>query len=251
MLKNRLVPIVLLSGYQLVKTRCFENPRTVGNPIQIIRVFNNRQVDELVFLDIMATRQKTDPSYSLIERIAAECYMPLTVGGGIRRLEDIEHLLKIGADKVAFNTIALEEPEFIHKSSLIFGSQSIVVSVDVRRSKTGWEVYSRCGTIPTGKDVVSWCKQVSQLGAGEILLTSIDCDGMQQGLDINLVRQVSDAINIPLLANGGAGEPEHVVACFKEGRPDAVCASSLFFFTQYSPQAVKLKLKEAGINVRL
>lgn len=249
MLKTRLIPVVLFSGYSLVKTVCFDHPRTVGNPIQVVRLFNERQVDELVFLDIDASCQKQSPNFSIIERVAMECYMPLAVGGGIRTLQDIEKLLKIGADKIILNRIALEAPAFINECARVFGSQSILVSIDGRKENGIYRVFS--GGVATTRDVSGWCREVADRGAGEILATSIDHEGMQRGYDIEFVRLVASSVAIPTLANGGAGSPEHIVECIKEGKANAACASSIFFFTQFSPLSIKTIMADSGLSVRL
>ena len=231
MLKARVIPCLLLKNKGLVKTVQFKEPRYIGDPINAVWIFNQKEVDELIFLDIMATKEERKPFIELISKISDECFMPLTVGGGIRRVEDIKELLNAGAEKVSINTYAVENPSFIKEASDVFGSQSIVVSIDAKRYKKGsYEVFTHGGTRPTGIDPVSLAVQMEAMGAGEILLNSIDRDGVMDGYNVKLVRKVSDAINIPLIACGGAGKLEDFANVINAGHASAVAAGSFFVF---------------------
>jgi cyclase len=231
MLKARVIPCLLLKNKGLVKTVQFKEPRYVGDPINAVWIFNQKEVDELIFLDIMATKERNKPPIELISKISDECFMPLTVGGGIRSVEDIKELLNAGAEKVSINTFAVENPSFIKEASDVFGSQSIVVAIDVKRHKKGlYEVFTNGGTRPAGIDPVSLAVQMAAMGAGEILLNSIDRDGTMKGYDIELIREVSDAVNIPVIACGGAGKLEDLAGAINGGRASAVAAGSFFVF---------------------
>jgi cyclase len=231
MLKARVIPCLLLKNKGLVKTVQFKEPRYVGDPINAVWIFNQKEVDELIFLDIMATKESKKPSIDLISKISDECFMPLTVGGGIRSVEDIKKLLNAGAEKVSINTYAVENPSFIKEASNVFGSQSIVVSIDVKRHKKGlYEAFTRGGSKPAGVDPVSLAVQMADMGAGEMLLNSIDRDGTWEGYDIELIRAVSDAVNIPVIACGGAGKLEDLALAINGGHASAVAAGSFFVF---------------------
>lgn len=219
--------------------------------MQAVRVYNLREVDELVFFDITATLDKRRPDFQQIEELAAECFMPMTVGGGVRTLEDIRDLLGVGADKVAINTAAVEIPELISEGSEIFGNQCIVVGIDVRHEDNNWQVYTRCGTQPTGLDPVGHARSVEGLGAGEIILTSIDRDGTMMGYDLDIIRHVANAVEIPVVAAGGAGNYQHMADVLLETRASAVSASAIYHFTQQTPREAKLFLREKGVPVRL
>jgi cyclase len=233
MLKTRVIPCLLLKNKGLVKTVQFKEPRYVGDPINAVWIFNQKEVDELIFLDIMATKEKEKKktSIELISKISDECFMPLTVGGGIRNVEDIKELLNAGAEKVSINTYAVKNPSFIKEASGVFGTQSIVVSIDVKRHKKGlYEVFTYGGTRPAGIDPVSLAVQMEAVGAGEILINSIDRDGTMEGYDIELIREVSDAVNIPVIACGGAGNVEDFARGINVGHASAVAAGSFFVF---------------------
>ncbi len=252
MLKVRIMPTLLFKDMGLVKGVSFDSWRRVGSAMQAVKVYNMREVDELVFLDIAATREGRPPDFELVDDLADECFMPMTVGGGVRTLEDVRRLLQVGADKVAINTAAVEIPELIQQAATQFGSQCVVVSIDARRHADGtYEVYTHSGTVPTGKDPVSLAREVQQLGAGEILLTSIDRDGTMTGYDVELTRRVNEAVSIPVIASGGAGNYEHMVEVLREGKASAVAAASIFHFTQQTPLEAKRYLRERGFNVRL
>lgn len=252
MLKTRVIPLVLLKdGEMAVKSVQFGWLRPINHPINSVRVYNARDVDELIFLDISATRENRRPLFDLIALILDECFMPLTVGGGVRSIEDIHDLLKIGADKVAINTHAVSDPSLVPRGAKEFGSQCIVVSIDVKKTtKNDYEVFTRCGAKPTGLNPVEWAKEMESRGAGEILVNSIDRDGTEKGYDIPLIRSVADAVNVPVIAAGGAGALDDFVKAVKEGHASAVAASSIFLFTDVTPNNVKEYMKKNGINTR-
>ncbi|HRE47106.1 MAG TPA: glycosyl amidation-associated protein WbuZ [Aggregatilineales bacterium] len=252
MLKIRVMPTLLFKDVGLVKGVGFDSWRRVGSAMQAIKVYNMREVDELVFVDITATREGRPPDYSTVDELADECFMPLTVGGGVRTIDQVGRLLHVGADKVAVNTAALETPDLIREIAERYGSQCAVVSLDVKRHPDGrCEVYTHSGTRPTGRDPVAVAQQMVSLGAGEILLTSIDRDGTMTGYDVALTRAVSDAVSIPVIASGGAGSYEHMAAVLREGGASAVAAASIFHFTQQTPLEAKRYLNGQGFRVRL
>ena len=231
MLRPRVMPCLLIKDKGLVKTVQFKDGRYVGDPINATYIFNEEWVDEIVFLDITATKNNRHISTDLISKISDECFMPLTVGGGIRSLSAVQELLRAGAEKVAINTYAIENPSFIVEASRVFGSQSIVVSVDAKKRKDGrYEVYIKGGTIPTGMDPVDVAKQMETLGAGEILINSIDRDGTWSGYDLELIRAVSDAVMVPVIACGGASSLDDLNKAINMGHASAVAAGSMFVF---------------------
>jgi len=251
MLKIRVIPTLLWKNVGLVKGVGFDSWRRVGTVLPAIKVYNTREVDELVLLDISATREAREPDYESIEELSAECFVPLTVGGGVRDLEQIRRLLKAGADKVTVNSAAFADPKFIRAAADRFGSQCVVVSIDVRRLPGGgYECYSHCGTQATGRSAVDWAQQAESLGAGEILLTSIERDGTMDGYDVELVRQVAEQVRIPVIASGGAGNYEHLFEAIGGGKASAVAAASMFHFTEQTPLAAKRFLAEKGLPVR-
>lgn len=252
MLKVRVIPTLLFKDVGLVKGVGFESWRRVGAALQALRVYSMREVDELIFLDITATPQRRGPDLRQIEDLASECFMPMTVGGGVRHVEDIRDLLSVGADKVAVNSGAIKDTELIRHGAEMFGSQCIVASIDFRRLSDGRaEVYSHCGQEATGWDPIKWAKEVAALGAGEILLTSIDRDGTMQGYDIALTRQIAEAVNIPVIASGGAGCYDHFCEAVLEGKAAAVAAASIYHFTEQTPREAKEHMKAHGVPVRL
>lgn len=252
MLKIRIMPTLLFKDVGLVKGVGFDSWRRTGSAMQAIKVYNMREVDELVFLDISVTRNGRPPDFELVDDLADDCFMPMTVGGGIRTLEDVSRLLQVGADKIAINTAAIEIPKLIRQTAGQFGSQCVVVSIDCKRHTNGtYEVYTHSGTAPTGRDPVSLAQEVESLGAGEILLTSIDRDGTMEGYDIDLTIRVSEAVAIPVIASGGAGNFEHMFEVLKKAKAAAVAAASIFHFTQQTPLEAKHYLKKKGVNVRL
>jgi imidazole glycerol-phosphate synthase subunit HisF len=252
MLKHRVLPLVLLTGYNVVKSIKFSTYRTLGNPITICRIYESRGVDELVLLDIRATLEQRGPNLDIIRDISGECFMPLTIGGGITTVEQVRKILRAGADKVAINSAAVENSQLVADIAREFGSQCCVVSIDVKQTEIGgYEVYTHGGKQSTGKSPVDWAREIEALGAGEILLNSIDRDGVMQGYDIDLLKSVTSAVSIPVVAAGGAGEPKHFSQLFKQAHVSAVAAASIYHFTSFTPMEVKRELDERGIAVRL
>lgn len=225
--------------------------RDTGNPVTAAKIYDAQGADELLFLDITASIEKRSVLFDVISRTAAECFMPLCVGGGIRTIEDIRKLLLAGADKVSINTIALEKPEFINESAEVFGNQCIVVSIDTRQHDDGsCEVFSHCGTKPQGRGPVEWAKEAVELGAGELLVTSIDREGTRKGYDLELVRSVADAVEVPVIASGGVGSLQDLADGVLKGHASAVSAASIFHFTDQSIIKARTFMKQAGIDVR-
>jgi cyclase len=239
MLKHRVIPCLLLSNSGLVKTRKFNNPVYVGDPINAIRIFNDKEVDELVLLDIRASLDKREPDYDLLREIASECFMPFAYGGGITSIDQIRRLLRLGVEKVILNTALNRDPNFVRNAVATFGSQAITASIDVRRKLFGRrEVFTLAGTQATGLDPVDAARQAEKLGVGEILLTSIDAEGSMAGYDIELLAKVSQLVSVPVVALGGAGKLEHFRSAVCEGHASAVSAGSMFVF--YGPHRAVL-----------
>ena len=250
MLKHRVIPVVLLDGYSVLKTIQFSTRRNLGNPITVARIYNTRNVDELVLLDIDASKHDEKIDEFTISEVASECFMPLAVGGGLRTCKDISNVLARGADKVVLNTIILENPSFVTESSQQFGAQCIVASVDVKKDGNGdYKVYSHSGK-PFEKPVIDWVKELEQLGAGEIILNSVDNDGMMEGYDLPLIKQVADLVSIPVIAVGGLQTPKDAVEAVNNGA-SAVAAASVFHFTDYTPNDLKHEMADAGLPVRI
>jgi cyclase len=232
MLRTRVIPCLLLKGQGLVKTVKYKDPKYVGDPINAIKIFNDKEVDELMLLDIMASVEGRGPAFETIGNVASECFMPLAYGGGIRTLDDIRTILAMGVEKVVLNTAAIASPELISEAAREFGSQAVVVSMDVKKKLFGgYEVMAARGTKKTGFEPVSFAKRVAELGAGELLLSAIDRDGTRQGYDLELVQQVAKAVNIPVIAIGGAGSVEDFIPVCKTSGAAAVAAGSMFVFT--------------------
>jgi len=252
MLKVRIIPTLLFKNYGLVKGEAFDTTRRIGDALQFVRVYNVREVDELVFLDITATNEKRGPDFEIVDDLADECFMPLTVGGGVRTVEDVRKLLQVGADKVSINTTAVETPELVKEVSDRFGSQCIVVSIDFKKvGKDGYEVFTHSGTVPAGLEPAALAARLEKCGAGEILLTSIDRDGTMLGYELECIRRVSETVSIPVIASGGAGNFQHMFEALSEGKASAVGASAIFSFTEQTPLEAKHYLRELGIPVRL
>lgn len=252
MLKVRIIPSLLWNGSALVKGASFDSWRVVGSAIQAVRVFNMRDVDELVLLDIRATREGHAPDIAMVDELADDCCVPLAVGGGVRTIEDVRALLRAGADKVIVNSIAIENPAIVSEIARSFGTQCVVVSIDVRRHADGRsEVYSRAGTVPTGKDPVAHAREMEAAGAGEILFASIERDGTMQGYDVPLLRTVSEAVRIPVIASGGAGTYAHMAEALGDGKASAVAAGAMFQFTEQTPLGAKEYLAKQGFPMRL
>jgi len=252
MLTKRIIPCLDVAGGRVVKGVKFLNLKDAGDPVEVAQFYDNEAADEIVFLDITASFEKRNIMLDVVKRTAETVFMPLTVGGGIRNLEDIRQLLKAGADKVSINTAAVKDVELVKKASEKFGSQCIVVAIDAKRSGKGkWEVYIHGGRTPTGIDAVRWGKKVEKIGAGEILLTSMDKDGTKDGYDIELTRKFSENLNIPIIASGGAGNLEHIYEAFTKGKADAALAASIFHYKEYSIREVKEYLKKRKVSVRI
>jgi imidazole glycerol-phosphate synthase subunit HisF len=251
MLKLRIIPTLLYRNMTLVKGIGFDSWRRVASVMQAIKVYNMREVDELIFVDITATIENRKPDFELVDDFADECFMPLTVGGGVTQIEDVRNLLKVGADKVAINSAAVINPELIRKSSEMFGAQCIVVSIDAKKNEDGnYEVYTHSGAKPTGLDPVSFAMKMEEYGAGEILITSIDLDGTMKGYDIDLIDSISKNVNIPVIASGGAGNYQHMFEVVQKTNSDALAVASIFHFTEQTPLEAKRYLGERGISVR-
>lgn len=250
MLKSRVIPTLLYKDFGLVKGVGFDSWRRVGPAMQSIKIYNMRDVDELVFLDITATRNGREPEYSLIENLAKECFSPFSVGGGVSKIEHVRNLLMAGADKVIINTAAVRSPGFVSEVASRFGSQCVIVSVDARKMQnTSYEVVTDSGTYPTGIDVINVLSEVERQGAGEILITSIDNDGTMKGYDLQLVELAVATVSVPVIASGGAGNFEHMGEALKVGA-SAVAAASIFHFTEQTPNEAKRYLRQRGFQVR-
>lgn len=252
MLTKRVVPCFDVDNGRVVKGVSFVELRDAGDPVELASVYEAQGADELVFLDITASSDERQTVYDMVARVADQVFIPFTVGGGVRSAEDVRVLLELGADKVSLNTAAVADPDVVARCAQRFGSQNIVVAIDAKGVGEGrWEVYTHGGRTPTGLDALEWAKRVVELGAGEILLTSMDTDGHQTGYDLALTRAVSEAVEVPVIASGGAGKPEHMAEAILEGKADAVLAASIFHFGTYSIRETKEYLAARGIPVRL
>ncbi len=253
MLAKRIIPCLDVTGGRVVKGTNFVNLRDAGDPVELAALYDLAGADELVFLDITASSDGRATMLDLVRRTAEEVFIPFTVGGGIRTLEDIRVMLAAGADKVSVNTAAVQNPELIAEGAGRFGSQCIVLAVDARRTGTPgqWEVYIHGGRTPTGIDVLAWIKQGAELGAGEILLTSMDRDGTKEGFDLELTRTVSETVNTPIIASGGVGSLQHIADGFIEGKADAALAASIFHFGAYSIRTCKEYCRDRGVVMRI
>ena len=252
MYTKRMIPCLDVKDGRVVKGTNFVELRDAGDPVELASVYDREMADELVFLDITASHEQRDTIVKVVESTASQVFIPFTVGGGIRTPEDIRKMLKAGADKVSLNTAAVKDPGLISEGARRFGSQCVVLAVDARRSgDKNWEVYINGGRTPTGMDVLEWVCRGVELGAGEILLTSMDKDGTKDGYDIPLTRAVSEAVNVPVIASGGAGEMEHFYEVLTAGKADAVLAASVFHYGQFSVRQVKEYLRSRGVEVRL
>lgn len=251
MLAKRIIPCLDVKDGKVVKGVNFLNLRDAGDPVEAAEYYDEQGADELTFLDITASHENRRFILDIIERTAEKVFMPLTVGGGVRNLEDIRLLLRAGADKVTINTAAIKNPQFLAQAAERFGSQCIVSAIDAKKRNESWEVYTHGGRVPTGIDALKWAEQVERLGAGEILLTSMDRDGTKLGYDLDLLRWVSELVSIPVIASGGAGTLEHLYQGLTLGKADAVLVASIFHYKEYTIPLAKEYLREKGIIVRL
>ncbi|WP_086350480.1 imidazole glycerol phosphate synthase subunit HisF [Candidatus Enterococcus clewellii] len=251
MLTKRIIPCLDVTDGQVVKGVNFVNLQSIGDPVEIARAYNDQGADELVFLDITATSDERETMIDVIERTASEVFIPLTVGGGIRSVEDMKKMLQAGADKISLNSAAIKEPDLIRQGAEKFGSQCIVVAVDAKRTSSGsWHVFVKGGREDTGLDVLEWVKQAVSLGAGEILLTSMDADGTKQGYDLALNQAVCDAVTVPVIASGGCGNKEDILEVFEETDVTAALAASIFHYGEVSIPELKEYLQDKGVTVR-
>ena len=255
-LAKRIIPCLDVDNGRVVKGVQFVDIRDAGDPVEVARRYDEQGADEITFLDITASSDNRETTVHTVEAIASEVFIPLTVGGGIRTVEDIRTMLNAGADKVSINTAAVFNPEFVREAAERFGSQCIVVAIDAKKvSQPGeedrWEIFTHGGRKPTGLDAVEWAKKMEELGAGEILLTSMDQDGVKNGYDLGVTRAISEAVVIPVIASGGAGNLDHLVGGIVEGKADAVLAASIFHFGQHTIPEAKAYMAERGVEMRL
>ena len=255
MLAKRIIPCLDVAKGRVVKGTHFVNLRDAGDPVEVARRYERAGADELCFLDIAATHENRDILLDVVRHAAEQVFMPLTVGGGIRTLDDVRALLNAGSDKVSINSAAVRDPGLVSAAADRFGSQCIVVNIDPKRvrhnGRTVWEVHINGGRVPTGLEAVAWARQVESLGAGEIVLTSMDADGTQAGYDLEMTRAVADTVGIPVVASGGAGHPQDLYEALTEGRADAALVASIFHYDQYSIEEAKRYLRDRGVPVRL
>jgi cyclase len=250
-LAKRVIPCLDVTAGRVVKGVNFLKLRDAGDPVEIAARYDGEGADELTFLDITASSDERDILLHVVEAVASKVFIPLTVGGGVRKVEDVRRLLNAGADKVSINTSAVQNPGFVREISGIVGNQAIVVAIDAKRKASSWEVFTHGGRKPTGLDVIDWAKRMVEAGAGEILLTSMDRDGTREGFDLALTRAVSEAVSVPVIASGGVGSVAHLADGVIEGRADAVLAASVFHFGDFSVRQAKEHMRSRGIEVRL
>ncbi|UWN49550.1 Imidazole glycerol phosphate synthase subunit HisF [Alcanivorax sp. ALC70] len=255
-LAKRIIPCLDVDAGRVVKGVQFVDIRDAGDPVQVARRYNEAGADEITFLDITASHQDRDTTLETVERMASQVFIPLTVGGGVRTIQDIRNLLNAGADKVSINSAAVKDPDFVREAAQRFGSQCIVVAIDAKKVSgesegNRWEIFTHGGRKPTGIDAIEWAKRMTDYGAGEILLTSMDRDGTKNGFDIALTRRISDAVPVPVIASGGVGNLQHLVDGVIQGGADAVLAASIFHFGEYSIAEAKDYMARAGIEMRL
>ena len=248
---KRIIPCLDVNDGRVVKGINFVELKDAGDPVEIARSYNDQGADELTFLDITASSDNRGLLFDIIEKVANQIFIPLTVGGGVRNCDDIRNLLNVGADKVGINTSAILNPNFVSQSSSRFGSQAIVVAIDAKKIDDHYEVFTHGGRNATGINAIEWAKKMADFGAGELLITSMDGDGTKKGFDNNLMKSISDAVDIPIIASGGAGSLRHLVDGIKEGEADAVLAASIFHYGEYSIKEAKKYMYEHGIEMRL
>ena len=252
MLKTRIIPCLDVKNGKVVKGTKFKNLKYAGDPVKQAQIYDKQGADELCFLDITASSEKRNIIFDVVKKTAQKCFMPLTVGGGVRSIKDIRKLLLCGADKVSINTSAIKDPNLVKKSSKKFGNQCIVVAIDAKKiDKNKWEIYTHGGKQKTGIDAIKWAKKMENYGAGEILLTSMDKDGTKSGFDLELTKKISNIINIPVIASGGVGNIQHLIDGIKIGKASAVLAASIFHYGKFTIKEVKKKMKQKGIAVRI
>ncbi|MCK4864813.1 MAG: imidazole glycerol phosphate synthase subunit HisF [Gammaproteobacteria bacterium] len=255
-LAKRIIPCLDVADGRVVKGVQFVDIRDAGDPVEVARRYDEQGADEITFLDITATSDNRETMVHMVEEVASQVFIPLTVGGGIRKVEDIRTMLNAGADKVGINSAAVFNPEFVKEAAEKFGSQCIVIAIDAKKvssdgEENRWEIYTHGGRKETGIDAVEWAIKMVDYGAGEILLTSMDRDGTKVGFDLELTRAISEAVNVPVIASGGVGELQHLVDGVKEGKADAVLAASIFHFAEFTIEEAKRKMAAAGIEMRL
>ena len=254
-LAKRIIPCLDVDKGRVVKGVQFVDIRDAGDPVEVARRYNEQGADEITFLDITASHEARDTTLHTVERMAGQVFIPLTVGGGVRELRDIRNLLNAGADKVAINSAAIHNPEFVREAAQRFGSQCIVVAIDAKQVEQGdesrWEIFTHGGRKPTGINAIEWAEKMTAYGAGEILLTSMDRDGTKNGFDLDLTSRISDAVNVPVIASGGVGNLQHLVDGIVLGKADAVLAASIFHFGEHTVPEAKRYLAERGVSVRL
>lgn len=253
MLTKRVIPCFDVDRGRVVKGISFVQLRDAGDPVELAQLYDREGADELVFLDITASAEERETTYEMVAKTADQVFIPFTVGGGVRTVDDMRRLLELGADKVSINTAAVQQPKLIDDGARRFGSQCIVVAIDARRVsdvEPRWEVYIHGGRTPTGRDAVAWAREAVERGAGELLVTSMDADGHQRGYDIDLLRAITSSVTVPVIASGGAGHPDHMAEALTSGGADAVLAASIFHFGTYSIRQVKEALAARGIPVR-
>ena len=248
-LAKRIIPCLDVDDGRVVKGVQFLNLRDAGDPVEVAIRYHQQKADELAFLDITASSDGRDTMIEVVRAVASEVFIPMTVGGGIRTMDDVQGMLYAGADKVSINTAALSHPDFVKEASIHFGSQCIVVAIDAKRIDNHWEVYTHGGRHPTGIDAIVWAKKMAELGAGELLLTSMDRDGTRDGFDLELTRAISDAVTIPVIASGGVGNLEHLAEGILKGGADAVLAASIFHFGEFTLDEAKNYMEISGIEV--
>ena len=251
MLAKRIIPCLDVNAGRVVKGVNFTQLRDAGDPVEVARRYDEQGADEITFLDITASSDQRDTIVEVVEQVAAQVFIPLTVGGGVRSVDDVRRLLNAGADKVSMNTAAVQNPQLVAAASGKVGAQCIVVAIDAKRVDAGWHVFTHGGRKDTGLDAIAWAREVEQLGAGEILLTSMDRDGTKAGFDLELTRAVAEAVNIPVIASGGVGNLQHLADGVMQGKADAVLAASIFHYGEYTVRQAKAFMRERGIEVRL
>ncbi len=251
MLAKRIIPCLDVNAGRVVKGVNFINLRDAGDPVEIAKKYNDEGADEITFLDITASSDQRGLILDIIERVAEQVFIPLTVGGGVREVNDVRRLLNAGADKISINTSAVTNPQLVKEAADKFGSQAIVVAIDARKSGDGWEVFTHGGRKATGLNVIDWARRMNELGAGEILLTSMDRDGTKSGFDLALTRAVAEAVTVPVIASGGVGNLDHLAEGVLEGKADAVLAASIFHFGEFTVREAKQRMAARGIEMRL